>query len=70
MFIKKNKPTPYSSDLVTPVLRCSICTGEMVAGFKDNKTGKFSEDMLISNETDLSEFKRKYNITGSIEKIY
>lgn len=42
----------------------------MVAGFRDNKSGEFSEDSLISNDNDLNEFKRKYNITGQIEKIY
>ena len=29
------------------VLKCSICTGEQVAGFKDIHTGHFDEIMLI-----------------------
>lgn len=70
MFFRKKAVKTYDSELKTPVLRCSICTGEMVAGFRDNKSGEFSEDSLISNDNDLNEFKRKYNITGQIEKIY
>ena len=31
-----------------PVIRASICTGEEVAGFKDIRTGKIEEIMLIS----------------------
>lgn len=70
MFSKKNKQLAYDSKLVTPVIRCSICTGEQVVGFKDNESGKFMEDMLINNDEDLEQFKRKYGIIESIEKIY
>jgi len=54
----------------TPIIRCSICTGEQVAGFKDNKTGKFEDIMLIKSENDLDEFKKMYGITGDIDKEY
>lgn len=46
-----------------PVLRCSICTGEQVAGFKDIHTGKFTDLMLIRNEKDLQDFKDTYGVT-------
>ena len=46
-----------------PVIRCSICTGEQVAGFKDVHTGKFTDIMLIRDEKDLEEFKAMYKIT-------
>lgn len=44
------------------VLRCSICTGEQVAGFKNIHTGKFEEVTLIRNEEDLSSFKAMYDL--------
>lgn len=69
MFGRKNKET-YDKTVKTPVLRCSICTGETVAGFRDNKTGKFTADMLITTKNDLNKFKEKYGITEEIKKIY
>ena len=44
------------------VLRCSICTGEQVAGFKNIHTGEFHDVMLIKGEADLAEFKRIYGV--------
>ena len=60
----------YDSLTKKPVIRCSICTGEMVAGFKDIHTGTFEEVMLITKDKDLKRFKDTYGITGDIEKIY
>ena len=51
------------------VIRCSICTGEQVAGFKDIETGKFKEVMLIKDASDLDEFKRRYGVK-QVEKEY
>lgn len=53
-----------------PVIKCSICNGEQVAGFVNAKTGAFEECNLIRNDKDLEEFRRKYGIEGEIEKIY
>lgn len=41
----------------------SICNGERVAGFKDDKTGKFEEIMLIRNDKDLNKFMKAYDVT-------
>ena len=65
---KKNKH--YDRENKKSVLRCSICTGEQVAGFKDLYSGAFEEDMMISSPKDLEEFKEMYGIEGEIEKIY
>ena len=54
----------------TPVIRCSICTGEQVAGFRDEATGRIEEVMLLRTPEDLESFRRQYCITGEIEKIY
>lgn len=60
----------YDSDHEKPVIQCSICTGEQVAGFLNLDTGKFEEVMLIQSSQDLENFQRRYGITGTIEKIY
>jgi len=54
----------------TPAIRCSICTGEQVAGFLIRESGRFEEVTLIRGEEDLENFRRQYGITGEIEKIY
>lgn len=59
---KKQENRSYDREKLRPVIRCSICTGEKVAGFRDKSTGKFSEVMLIRNIGDLEEFRRLYNI--------
>ncbi len=53
----------YDKENQKPVIRCSICTGEQVAGFKDIHTGKFKDMMLIRDEKDLQNFKDLYGIT-------
>lgn len=35
------------------MIRASICTGELVAGFQDLYTVKFEDVMLLKTETDL-----------------
>lgn len=60
MFRKKTKKLQYDKENQIPVLKCSICNGEQVAGFKDIRTGKFEEVMFIRNQTDLDSFKELY----------
>lgn len=52
MFGRKRTNIPdidYNPDTMRAVLKCSICNGEQVVGFKDKQTGKFMKIMLISN---------------------
>lgn len=60
---KEPKRLIYDKENQKPVIRCSICTGEQVAGFKDLHTGKFTDICLLRNEKDLQEFKEMYGIT-------
>lgn len=60
---KETKHLTYDKENQKPVIRCSICTGEQVAGFKDVHIGKFTDIMLIRDEKDLEEFKAMYKIT-------
>ena len=54
---------------VKPAIRCSICTGEQVAGFQDKETGRIEEVMLIREEADLENFCRMYGISGPVQKL-
>ncbi|MDO5486239.1 MAG: aspartate dehydrogenase [Sarcina sp.] len=61
----------YDRDRQEPVLRCSICNGEQVAGFLDKTSGSFQEVTLIRNPADLEAFRREYAVPdGEIRKIY
>lgn len=62
---KKQRPAAYDKTGKLPVIRASICTGERVAGFKDEATGKFEDLMLIRNEKDLKEFMARYQVERS-----
>lgn len=66
---KAQTPLHYDKERQRPTLRCSICTGEQVAGFKDLETGKFEEVMLIRGEKDLAAFQEMYGI-GEVVKEY
>lgn len=67
MLFQKKKPEKekfdYDSSSQKPILKCSICNGEQVAGFKDNRTGKFHEVMFVRNEKDLQTFKEMYGLS-------
>ena len=52
----------YDKARLEPVIRCSICTGEQVAGFMNRESGAFTETMLIRNAADLQAFRREYGI--------
>ncbi len=69
MFKKKTEKKPYDKANKKAVLRCSICTGEQVAGFKDLVTGHFEEIMLIKDPKDLDEFMDTYDVSA-ITKEY
>ena len=64
MFKKKPHKTQYDKTNKKAVLKCSICTGEQVAGFKDIHTGHFDEIMLIRDA-----FMEMYDV-AAISKEY
>ena len=72
MFGKKKKELPvveFNPDKERAILKCSICNGEQVAGFKDKQTGHFTEVMLIKNGQDLDAFMEMYDLSA-ISKEY
>lgn len=63
MFLWKREPAvTFDKTGKIPVIRASICTGEQVAGFRDEATGKFTEMMLLRSEADLRTFMRTYGV--------
>ena len=72
LFGKKKISTPvieYNPEKQRAVLKCSICNGEQVVGFKDKQTGHFTEVMLIKNGQDLDAFMEMYDLPA-ISKEY
>lgn len=71
MFKKKSivPKVEYHPESQKAVIKCSICNGEQVAGFKNRTTGEFTEVMLIRNKEDLELFQKTYEIQ-SITKEY
>ena len=70
LFKKKTEKRTYDREYMKPVIRASICTGEEVAGFKDIRTGKIEEIMLLRSPEDLEKFKEIYEIKEEIAKEY
>ena len=68
VFKKKAVKKSYDKENKKALLRCSICTGEQVAGFKDLNTGHFEEVMLIRDSKDLDDFMKTYDIAAIIKE--
>lgn len=60
---KKVRRESYDRENLRPIIRASICTGEKVAGFRDVRTGRFTEIMLIRGDADMAEFLETYGIS-------
>ncbi len=69
-FRKKESKKNYDSENLRPVIRCSICTGEKVAGFQNLNSNAFQEVMLIRNDRDLQDFRKQYGIEEDIPTVY
>lgn len=67
--MERKRRETYNPIEYTAVIKASICNGEQVAGFKNKKTGQFTEVMLIQSEKDLEEFKKRYGVE-EIKKEY
>ena len=53
---------PFDPEKQYAVFRCSICTGEKVAGFRNKADGRFTEVMLIRSLRDEERFKEMYHL--------
>lgn len=66
---KKMQVYEYDQEIQRPVLKCSICNGEQVAGFQDLRTGKFEEAVFIRNQGDMREFMERCGVS-TLPKLY
>ena len=66
---KKLSAPPFDPAAEEPAIRCSICTGEQVAGFRSKRTGQFREVTLIRTPKDLEGFKKDYGVED-LKKIF
>ncbi|MCI8893240.1 MAG: aspartate dehydrogenase [Lachnospiraceae bacterium] len=65
---KKTEKKTYDRENQRPVLKCSICNGEQVAGFEDIRTGRFEEVMFIQSDKDLHTFMEMYGVDNVTKK--
>ena len=66
---KKLSAPPFDPAAEEPAIRCSICTGEQVAGFRNKHTGQFREVTLIRTPKDLEGFKNDFGVED-LKKIF
>ena len=66
----RKKQVGYDRERFEPAVRCSICTGEQTAGFRDRQTGNFREVSVIRSERDLLLFCRRYGVEEPVRKLY
>ena len=67
---RKETPIPFDPETQEIAVRKSICTGETTAGFRDLKTGRFTEIMLIRTPRDLAEFMEQYGVEETPKTVY
>ena len=72
---KRQKPaqkdSPFSPEQYEPVIRSSICTGEMTACMRNRETGKLHEVMLIRTPEDLELFGQRYGVDiNTVRTVY
>lgn len=59
LFRRKSKAPSaplFDPETEEAVIRSSICTGELTAGFRNRETGRFREYLLIRDEDDRRAF--------------
>lgn len=61
--LQKIKPEAYDKENWKPVICSSATGGKQVAGFKEIRTGKFTEVMTIHNSRDMDDFLETYDIS-------
>ena len=60
--VSRFETNEFDPETCYAAIRSSICTGEKVAGFRNKRTGKFTEVMLIRSQKDIEAFKEKYRV--------
>ena len=69
--VKTPERPAFDPETEEAAVRCSICTGEQVAGFQHKSDGRFVPVQLLQSERDLDDFRVRYGLEGQeIKKIY
>lgn len=66
---RRNTKIEYDPEKMEPVIKKSICTGEMTAGFVEISTGKYHDVRLVTGQADIDRFMRDTGV-DSIRTIY
>lgn len=66
---KTDSPPEYDREKEEPCVRCSICNGEMVAGFRDLESGHFREYRMLRGNQEMDEFAKMCGVR-QVRKIY
>lgn len=69
-FHRPEKVKDYDRSKWKPVIRVSICTGEMTACFQSVSGHELREVMAVHDEKDVEEFRGEYGIREEIERVY
>ena len=63
LFGRKPAVKDFDRERLQPTVRCSICNGEQVAGFRDRQSGVFNEVMFLRDDRDRRQFCAQYGLT-------
>ena len=53
---------PFDPEKQDVVIRCSVCTNEKIAGFRDRQDGHFTAVMVICSPEDEQQFRDIYHL--------
>ena len=68
---KASQTKAWDRSALTPAIRCSICTGEQVAGFIRRSDGSFISVCLLKTPADLETFRAEYGLGNEpLRQVY
>lgn len=62
IFGKKVKAESDNTIYGEVAIESSICTGEKIIGFKNEKTGKLEQAVVVNSQKDIDDFYKKYGL--------
>jgi len=70
MFGKKKgfKKIEFNPEEESPLIKCNTCNRDMVAGFKNKKTGEFREVMTVNSDEEIEKFAAACGVTQVTKK--
>ena len=70
IFRRKNKfgKVSYDAAAEIPIIKCNTCNRDMVAGFKDKKTGAFREVASVYSDEEIAAFAAACGVESVAKK--